>query len=54
MIPAHVVQSWAHALDDQMCGESGRVDLLVQKHGLSLVAFSPLAQGGHLDTQALF
>lgn len=52
LVPAirpHVLQSWAHALDDQMCREGGRVDAVMKKHGLSLVAFSPLAQGRLLD-----
>ncbi|HEY6180651.1 MAG TPA: aldo/keto reductase [Terriglobales bacterium] len=45
----HVLQSWAHALDDQMCRPGGRMDHLMKMHGLSLVAFSPLAQARLLD-----
>ncbi|MSR64935.1 MAG: aldo/keto reductase [Verrucomicrobiae bacterium] len=49
IVQPHVLQSWAHALDDQMCREGGRVDNVMKAHGLSLVAFSPLAQGRLLD-----
>ncbi len=49
VVQPHVLQSWSHALDDQMCREGGRVDNVMKKHGLSLVAFSPLAQGRLLD-----
>src|SRR5436190_11848816 len=45
VVRPHVLQSWAHALDDQMVREGGRVDNVMKQHGLSMVAFSPLAQG---------
>lgn len=44
-----VLQSWANALDDQFIGEGSRVDNLMKQHGLTFVAFSPLAQGLLLD-----
>lgn len=44
-----VLQSWAHALDDQFVRPGSRVGQLLEKHGLSFVAFSPLAQGRLLD-----
>ncbi len=44
-----ILQSWAHALDDQYVRPGSRVDKLMEKHGLTLVAFSPLAQGRLLD-----
>ncbi len=44
-----VLQSWAHALDDQFIRENSRVQKLMEKHDLSFVAFSPLAQGRLLD-----
>lgn len=40
-----VLQSWAHALDDQFVRPGSRVSRLLEKHGMSFVAFSPLAQG---------
>lgn len=43
------LQSWAHALDDHFIREGSRVDRLMEKNGLSFVAFSPLAQGRLLD-----
>ena len=49
VVRPHALQSWAHALDDQMVREGGRVDKVMEKHGLSIVAFSPLAQGRLLD-----
>jgi pimeloyl-ACP methyl ester carboxylesterase len=49
IIQPHVLQSWAHALDDQMVREGGRVDKVMQRHGLAMVAFSPLALGRLLD-----
>jgi myo-inositol catabolism protein IolS len=44
-----VLQSWAHALDDQFIRTGSRVDKLMEKHNLSFVAFSPLAQARLLD-----
>src|SRR4051812_10105175 len=44
-----VLQSWAHALDDQFVRPGSRVSNLMAKHGLSFVAFSPLAQARLLD-----
>lgn len=44
-----VLQSWAHALDDQFIREGSPVNQLLEKHGMSFVAFSPLAQGLMLD-----
>lgn len=52
LVPAirpQVLQSWAHALDDHFIREGSRVDRLMEAHGLSFVAFSPLAQGLLLD-----
>lgn len=40
-----VLQSWAHLLDPQFIREEGQLSALMQQHGLSFVAFSPLAQG---------
>jgi aryl-alcohol dehydrogenase-like predicted oxidoreductase len=44
-----VLQSWAHALDDQFIREGSRVQKVMEQHNLSFVAFSPLAQGRLLD-----
>jgi aryl-alcohol dehydrogenase-like predicted oxidoreductase len=44
-----VLQSWAHALDDQFIRPGSPVDRLMERHGLSFVAFSPLAQARLLD-----
>ena len=49
VIKPAVLQSWANALDDHYIHEGSRVDRLIQRHGLSFVAFSPLAQGLLLD-----
>lgn len=40
-----VLQSWAHLLDDQFIRPGSPVEKLTKEHGLSFVAFSPLAQG---------
>jgi myo-inositol catabolism protein IolS len=40
-----VLQSWAHALDDQFVRPGSRVSELMAKHEMTFVAFSPLAQG---------
>lgn len=44
-----VLQSWAHALDDQFIRPDSSVSRLMEENGLSFVAFSPLAQGRLLD-----
>ena len=44
-----VLQSWAHALDDQFIRPGSAVDKLMEQHGMSFVAFSPLAQARLLD-----
>lgn len=44
-----VLQSWAHALDDQFIRPGSRLQALMERHDLSFVAFSPLAQGRLLD-----
>jgi aryl-alcohol dehydrogenase-like predicted oxidoreductase len=44
-----VLQSWAHALDDQFVRPGSRVSDLMKNHKLSFVAFSPLAQARLLD-----
>jgi len=49
VIQPKVLQSWAHALDDHFIRAGSRVDRLMERHGLSFVAFSPLAQGRLLD-----
>jgi aryl-alcohol dehydrogenase-like predicted oxidoreductase len=49
VIKPQVLQSWANAMDDHFVREGSRVDRLMEKYGLSFVAFSPLAQGLLLD-----
>jgi aryl-alcohol dehydrogenase-like predicted oxidoreductase len=44
-----VLQSWAHALDDHFVSPGSPVDRLMGEHGMTFVAFSPLAQGRLLD-----
>jgi aryl-alcohol dehydrogenase-like predicted oxidoreductase len=44
-----VLQSWANALDDHFVRPGSRVSTLLEKYGMSFVAFSPLAQGRLLD-----
>ncbi|MDB5326940.1 MAG: aldo/keto reductase [Phycisphaerales bacterium] len=44
-----VLQSWAHALDDQFVRPGSRVSNLLEKFQMTYVAFSPLAQGRLLD-----
>lgn len=44
-----VLQSWAHALDDQFVRPGSPLQKLMDAHDLSYVAFSPLAQGLLLD-----
>lgn len=49
VVKPSVLQSWAHALDDQFIREGSPVSRLMEKHQLSFVAFSPLAQARLLD-----
>ena len=49
VVRPQVLQSWAHALDDQFVRPGSRVSTLMETHGLTFVAFSPLAQGRLLD-----
>jgi aryl-alcohol dehydrogenase-like predicted oxidoreductase len=44
-----VLQSWAHALDDQFIRPGSRVHKLMEQYDLAFVAFSPLAQARLLD-----
>jgi aryl-alcohol dehydrogenase-like predicted oxidoreductase len=44
-----VLQSRAHALDDEKIREGSRLQQLMDRHDLAFVAFSPLAQGRLLD-----
>jgi aryl-alcohol dehydrogenase-like predicted oxidoreductase len=44
-----VLQSWAHALDDQFIRPGSTVSELMAKEGMTFVAFSPLAQARLLD-----
>ena len=44
-----VLQSWAHALDDQFVRPGSPVSKLMEQHKLTFVAFSPLAQARLLD-----
>ena len=48
-VQPEVLQSWAHALDDQFVRPDSRVSKLMEAHDLSFVAFSPLAQARLLD-----
>ncbi len=43
------LQSWAHAMDDQFVRPGSPLVKLMEKHDLTFVAFSPLAQGRLLD-----
>ena len=43
------LQSWAHALDDQFVRDGAPLQRLMDDHGCTFVAFSPLAQGRLLD-----
>lgn len=49
IVRPQVLQSWAHALDDQFVRPGSRVSKLMEQHGLTFVAFSPLAQARLLD-----
>ncbi|MES2463024.1 MAG: aldo/keto reductase [Armatimonadota bacterium] len=49
VVRPQVLQSWAHALDDQFVRPGSPVSRLMEEHDLTFVAFSPLAQGRLLD-----
>nr|CAA9292732.1 Aldo/keto reductase [uncultured Armatimonadetes bacterium] len=49
VVRPQVLQSWAHALDDQFVRPGSRVSRLMEEHGMTFVAFSPLAQARLLD-----
>ncbi|MDD5262287.1 MAG: aldo/keto reductase [Methylacidiphilales bacterium] len=49
VVRPQVLQSWAHALDDQFVRPGSPVSQLLEKRQMSFVAFSPLAQGLLLD-----
>jgi aryl-alcohol dehydrogenase-like predicted oxidoreductase len=49
VVRPQVLQSWAHALDDQFVRPGSPVSKLMEQHDLSFVAFSPLAQARLLD-----
>ncbi len=49
VVRPQVLQSWAHALDDQFVRPGSRVSALLEKYGMTFVAFSPLAQARLLD-----
>jgi aryl-alcohol dehydrogenase-like predicted oxidoreductase len=49
IVKPSVLQSWAHAVDDQFIRAGSPVSKLMEQHGMSFVAFSPLAQARLLD-----
>jgi aryl-alcohol dehydrogenase-like predicted oxidoreductase len=49
VVRPQVLQSWAHALDDKFIRAGSRVQNLMEKFGMTFVAFSPLAQARLLD-----
>jgi myo-inositol catabolism protein IolS len=49
VVQPEVLQSWAHALDDQFVRSGSPLQKLMEAHGCTFVAFSPLAQGRLLD-----
>jgi aryl-alcohol dehydrogenase-like predicted oxidoreductase len=49
VVRPQALQSWAHALDDKFIRPDGRVQKLMEKYGMTFVAFSPLAQARLLD-----
>lgn len=49
VVRPQVLQSWAHALDDQFIRPGSRVQKLMDEFNLGFVAFSPLAQARLLD-----
>ena len=44
-----VLQSWAHAIDDEFVRPGSPISNLLKKENISFIAFSPLAQGLLLD-----
>ncbi len=49
VVKPQVLQSWAHALDDQFVRPGSPVSQLMEEYGMTFVAFSPLAQARLLD-----
>ena len=49
IVQPEVLQSWANALDDRFVRPGSRLVTLMEKHDITFVAFSPLAQGVLLD-----
>ena len=49
IVKPQALQSWAHALDDQFVRPGSVVSQLMEEHGMTFVAFSPLAQARLLD-----
>ncbi|MCX6365307.1 MAG: aldo/keto reductase [Armatimonadetes bacterium] len=49
VVKPDALQSWAHALDDQFVRPGAKLQELMDEHGCTFVAFSPLAQGRLLD-----
>src|SRR3954454_5621025 len=49
VVKPQVLQSWAHALDDQFVRPGSRVQKLMEQFNMTFVAFSPLAQARLLD-----
>jgi myo-inositol catabolism protein IolS len=49
VVRPQVLQSWAHALDDQFVRPGSHVSNLLEQYGMTFVAFSPLAQARLLD-----
>ncbi len=49
VVKPDVLQSWAHALDDQFIRSGSGLQALMQECGCTFVAFSPLAQSRLLD-----
>jgi myo-inositol catabolism protein IolS len=49
VVKPQVLQSWAHAIDDQFVRPGSRVQKLMDQYNMTFVAFSPLAQGRLLD-----
>jgi myo-inositol catabolism protein IolS len=49
VVKPQVLQSWAHALDDQFIRPGSRVSNLLEEYDMTFVAFSPLAQARLLD-----
>ncbi|HEX8524050.1 MAG TPA: aldo/keto reductase [Tepidisphaeraceae bacterium] len=49
IVKPQILQSWAHALDDQFVRPGSEVSKMMEQHNLTFVAFSPLAQARLLD-----